>query len=108
MAGGGGGGMGATMGGRQGLGDDSYDIGPLDVTVELCGVINLFNPPDKTRIGEGLAGSQGQEGSSTEAAPVALALPTKAPPVPRGGKGMSSGKGGKGMGGTMGTSGMPN
>jgi hypothetical protein len=69
---------GAMPGGMSGSGGGSETPGPYDMTVEIEGIIYIFNPPDRTKLGKG-RGDAPAEG--TPAAPTGPAAPAAGTPA---------------------------
>ena len=81
----------AHRGGRGGMlgGASGGEYGSFDIPVEIAGIIYIFNPPDRDKLGTGAAADQPPEGAlpttppaPPAAAPAAPAVPAAAPAAP--------------------------
>jgi hypothetical protein len=59
-------------------GDPGFEISPYDVPVEIYGVIYIYNPPDRAKLGTGAAS---QEKPADGTAPAAPGTPPAAAPA---------------------------
>ena len=73
----GGPGMDPGMGGAGG----PRTYGQYDIPIEVEGVIYIFNPPDRTKLG---TGSAGEESASQLSTPASAGAPSSPPPAPAG------------------------
>jgi hypothetical protein len=85
----------------QPAGDSTFGPGPFDVSLELCGVVTLYNSPVEAKLGTGTAAEPGKKVAGIPTTPVALPSGSQSSGGMRG-MGMGGGDMMKGMGGRFG------
>ena len=72
---------------------NEIEANPQDVTLEVCGLVQIYNPPDEAKLGTGSASDPGKRPNG---------VPTAVVRAPRGGSGATGGIGGGGLSGMRG------